>query len=192
MPAGAGFTGQPGYWGPAASGLGSVAGDGYGGFCIVMLATAALNVGEAVFVSAADHVNKGATANLAATLGVVVGGKLTKGRCYPEVKIGDAAAGAAEDWGIPEREMLSTSRRTIAIDQTEGGAGQPLGQLARIGNGGAGADETGIGPIMAAYPPEAPHDVGHIGSEDAAIDVDFVADHIAEVREEASPAGVVG
>lgn len=98
MPTGAGFTGLPGYQGPAGSGQGAVASDGYGGDCLVMLAAAALAVGDSVFISAADHVNKGATANLAGTMGVIVGGKGTKGRCYPEVKIGDAAASAAEDW----------------------------------------------------------------------------------------------
>lgn len=98
MPTGAGYTGFPGYIGVAGSSQEAVVADGYGGFCIRMLATAALVVGDAVFISAADHVNKGATANLAATLGVVVGGKATKGRTYPEVKFGDPAAVAAEDW----------------------------------------------------------------------------------------------
>jgi hypothetical protein len=100
MPSGSGFTGFPGYRGPGGGGQGSVSADGYGGNCITMLAAAALAVGDAVYISAADHVNKGATANLAATMGVVVGGKITKGRCYPEMKIGDAAASAAEDWVI--------------------------------------------------------------------------------------------
>lgn len=97
-PTGAGYTGFPGYHGPAGSGQGAVAGDGYGGKCITMLAGAALTVGQAVYISAANTVQAGATANLAATMGVVVGGKSTKGRCYPEVKFGDTAAAAAGDW----------------------------------------------------------------------------------------------
>jgi hypothetical protein len=95
---GAGYTGFPGYVGAHGSSQEAVAADGYGGFCIKMLAAAALAVGDSVYISAADHVNKGATANLAAGIGVIVGGKATKGRCYPEVKFGETAAAAAEDW----------------------------------------------------------------------------------------------
>lgn len=99
-PTGAGLTGQPGYQTPSGSGLGAVASDGYGGDCHIMLAAAALAVGDAVFISAADHVNKGATANIVGTMGIVVGGKATRGRCYPEVKFAEVAAAAAEDWVI--------------------------------------------------------------------------------------------
>lgn len=99
-PTGSGLTLQPGYRAPGGSGLGAVAADGYGGECHIMLAAAALVIGDAVYISAADHVTKGATANLAATMGVVVGGKATGGRCYPEVKFGASAAAAAEDWVI--------------------------------------------------------------------------------------------
>ena len=95
---GAGYTGFPGYIGAQGSSLEAVAGDGYGGFCVRMLAAAALAVGDAVYVNAADHVDKGATANLVAGLGVVVGGKRTGGRCYPEAAFGAVAASAAEDW----------------------------------------------------------------------------------------------
>lgn len=99
-PTGAGYTGFPGYIGPAGSGQGAVIGDGYGGECLIMLASGALLVGESVYISAANHVNKGATANLAGTMGVVVGGKATKGRCYPEIPLSQVAAAAAEDWVI--------------------------------------------------------------------------------------------
>jgi hypothetical protein len=98
MTTGSGFTGFPGYLGPAGSGQDAVAGDGYGGVCVRMLADAALNVGQAVYISAADKVDAGASANLAATMGVVVGGKSTKGRCYPEAAMGAEAAAADGDW----------------------------------------------------------------------------------------------
>lgn len=97
MPQTAGFTGFSGYIGPAGLGAGSPA-SAYGGIVIPMLATAALNVGEAVYVSAAGHVDKGATANLAAGMGVVVGGQASRWRCYPEVPFGSVAASAAEQW----------------------------------------------------------------------------------------------
>lgn len=97
MPAGSGLTSTPGYRASAGAGFGDAAGS-YGGDCEVILAAGALLVGEAVYISAAGHVNKGATANIVGALGVVVGGKATKGRCYPEVKVGDVAAAAAEDW----------------------------------------------------------------------------------------------
>lgn len=95
---GAGYTGFAGYIGPAGSGQGAVAGDSYGGIAIPLLAAEALNIGDAVYLSAANHVSKGASANIAAGIGIVVGGKATKGRTYPEIKFGSVAAAAAEDW----------------------------------------------------------------------------------------------
>lgn len=127
-PTGAGLTLEPGYYAPAGSGLGAVAADGYGGSCCIMLATAALAVGDSVFISAADHVNKGATANLAGTMGVVVGGKGTRGRCYPEVKIGDVAAAVAEDWVI-----VCTRGKCRVVSDAAVAAGASLGFGATAG-----------------------------------------------------------
>lgn len=70
----------------------------YGGTAIQMLAGAALNVGQAVYQSAANTASAGVTANNALRVGVVVGGKATKGRTYPEVKMGQVAAAVAGDW----------------------------------------------------------------------------------------------
>lgn len=94
---GAGYTASPGYLGMAGAGLGDDT-LAYGGFTVPMLAGAAIAVGDAVYLSAASHVSKGVAANNALILGVVVGGKGTKGRTYPEARIGDVAAAAAEDW----------------------------------------------------------------------------------------------
>lgn len=71
---------------------------GYGGVAVQMLAAAALNVGDAVYQSAANTVTAGVTANNALRCGVVVGGRRTGGRTYPETKIGTVAASAAGDW----------------------------------------------------------------------------------------------
>lgn len=119
---GAGYTGFPGYIGPAGSGQGAVAADGYGGECITMLAAAALAIGDSVYVSAANTVDKGATANLAGTLGVVVGGKATKGRCYPEAKFGTVAAAAAGDW-----VLVCTRGKCRVISDAAVAAGAILG-----------------------------------------------------------------
>jgi len=94
---GAGTNLYPGYNCPSGNGQGDVAG-AYGGDCLPMLAGAALNVGDSVFLSAANTASAGVTGNNALRIGTVVGGKATRGRNYPEVKIGTPAALVAGDW----------------------------------------------------------------------------------------------
>lgn len=69
-----------------------------GGQVIKGLASAALNIGDVVFLSAADTFNKSATpANYATLNGVVVGGDLTNGQILQtDNAIGLAAAGAGQ------------------------------------------------------------------------------------------------
>lgn len=121
---GAGFTGFPGYIGAQGSSQEVVAADGYGGFCVKMLAAAALNVGDAVYVSAANTVDKGATANIVQSLGVVVGGQTTKGRCYPEASFGTAAA-ATGGWVLVcvlgKCRVLSDAAVTVGAQLAFGG-----------------------------------------------------------------------
>ena len=94
MPAanpGSGFTIMPGFIGMGTD----RAIQNVGGAAYIMKAAAALNVGDAVYISAADTVDKGATAQLGQRGGVVVGGQRTGFRTQPEVKTGAAAANAA-------------------------------------------------------------------------------------------------
>lgn len=91
MPAGSGATFVPGYLVPSDTPQAM----GYGGLAFPLEAAAALNVGDAVYVSAANRVDKVATANVAKRAGVVVGGFKTGFRTLPEVKVGTVAADAA-------------------------------------------------------------------------------------------------
>ena len=91
MPAGSGSAWHPGY---------QVYSDtpqaiGYGGHCFPLEAAAALNVGDVVYVSAANRVDKIATANIGKRAGIVVGGFKTRFRTLPENKVGTVAADAA-------------------------------------------------------------------------------------------------
>src|SRR5260370_760740 len=69
---------------------------GYGGDCTIYLAGGTINVGDAVYLSAANTASSGVTANNALRLGVAVGGKQTRNRTFPEVKRGVLAANAGE------------------------------------------------------------------------------------------------
>lgn len=91
MPDGAGVTLSPGY-----SAFGALRdATKYGGDCLPMISGAALNVGDAVYQSAANTVSKGVTANNALRVGVVVSGFKSGFRCYPEIKFGGVACDAA-------------------------------------------------------------------------------------------------
>lgn len=91
---GAGVTWEPGF---VVRGVTPQLSGDVGGNAIVMKAAAALNVGDAVYISAANTVDKGATANLGKRAGVVVGGVKTRWRTIPEMRVGDVAAAAAND-----------------------------------------------------------------------------------------------
>lgn len=69
-----------------------------GGRVIRTTAAGALNTGDSVLFSAASKVNKSATAaDLAGFAGVVVGGKLTKGRVPSDLSVVSAATDADGD-----------------------------------------------------------------------------------------------
>lgn len=117
MPVGAGVTLYPGFDAPAGAGLGDAAGSYGQGQCLQMLAATALNVGDAVYQSAANTVTAGVTANNALRTGVVVGGKTTRGRCYPEMKIGAPAALVAGDWVLVcfSGKVRATAGAAVAV-----------------------------------------------------------------------------
>ena len=103
-----------------------------------------------------------------------------------------AARGLLEGRRVPEHEPLGAARGTVVGDECHLAACDVLGVFARVGDRGRAADELRRGTVVAADPVEAPDHVGEVGSEDAAVRVDFVDDHVAQVGEEPVPAGVVG
>ena len=64
--------------------------------------------------------------------------------------------------------------------------------FARVADRRGGAQEGWIRSVKARHPREARHDVRHVGSEDAAIRVQLVHHHVAELLEGAGPVRVVG
>lgn len=97
---GAGLCLNPSYMAPSGAGLGDMTGAYGEGQSLMLIAGAALNVGDSVFLSAANTVTAAVTANNALRIGTVVGGKASRARCYPEVKIGQPAALLAGDYVI--------------------------------------------------------------------------------------------
>ena len=70
--------------------------------------------------------------------------------------------------------------------------GQALGQLARVGDRGAGEHEARGGPVGVRDPPQPAQHVADVGAEHAAVDVRLVDHHQREVGEEVAPRAVVG
>jgi hypothetical protein len=93
---------------------------------------------------------------------------------------------------IVEQNMLLATRSAIVVHQRDRGFDQPLGQLARVGDGGRGTDEAGVRAMETAHPLQPAQHVRHVPAKDTPVGVQLVEDHIAQVREQARPAGVVG
>jgi len=83
-------------------------------------------------------------------------------------------------------------RRAVFSDHLEGESGQPLHVLLRVGDGSSAEDELRAGAIVGAEALEAAHHVGHMGTEDAAVDMRLVYYDIPQTREEFLPHAVVG
>ena len=97
-----------------------------------------------------------------------------------------------DDRRVPDPDPPPGARSAVRIDQAEGLADQPLGELHRVGDRGRGEDEPGAGPVQARDPPQAAQDVGDVGAEHAPVGVGLVHDHPAQAGEEVAPALVVG
>ena len=92
---------------------------------------------------------------------------------------------------IVENEKLLAARRSVALHQLEGLAGERLRQLARIGDGGRAADELRMGIVELADALQAAQQVRQVAAVDAAIVVQLVDHDVAQVLEVARPFGVV-
>ena len=92
---------------------------------------------------------------------------------------------------IDEEEHLLAARRAGLLHQLERRLHQRLGQLPRVGDRRRRADERGVGAVVLAHAPETPQHVGEVAAEHAAIGVQLVDHHVAQVLEQLGPARVV-
>ena len=97
-----------------------------------------------------------------------------------------------DDGRVVEDEGLGRRRRPALGDERHGTLQEPLRVLLRVRHRGGTADEDRVPAVEAADPDETAQDVRHVGAEDPPVDVEFVDDHILEVREELLPLRMVG
>ncbi len=95
------------------------------------------------------------------------------------------------DRRVDEEEELLAARRAALVDQLERPLGQPLGQLARVGNGRRRADEHRVGPVVPADAAQPPQHVREVAAEHAAVRVQLVDDDEAQVLEQPGPLAVM-
>ena len=93
--------------------------------------------------------------------------------------------------GLTTRMCFRPRGAPLSVDDVDRRLQQPLGQLAGVGDGGAGADEDRVGAVVAADPPKAANDVGDVAAEQPAIGVQLVDDDELQVLEQLEPLGVV-
>ena len=86
----------------------------------------------------------------------------------------------------------SACGRPVAVDQQEVESGEPLRQLDRVGDRGAGEHEARLAAVGPGQPPQPPQHVGHVGAEHAAVGVRLVHHHPGQVGQEIAPGTVIG
>ena len=96
-----------------------------------------------------------------------------------------------DDRRVHEDEELLAARRAALVDQLERLLGEPLGQLARVGDRRRRAEEHRIRSVVPADAAQPPQHVAQVAAEHAAIGVQLVDDDVAEVLEELRPARMV-
>ena len=92
---------------------------------------------------------------------------------------------------VDEEEHLLAARRAGLRHQLERLLHQRLGQLARVGNRRRRADEGGIRAVVPAHAAQPAQHVGEMAAEHAAIGVQLVDHHVAQVLEQLRPARMV-
>ena len=92
--------------------------------------------------------------------------------------VGTAPVGLSfiEEWRVPEREVLLAVGRAIFDNCLKRQADDVAGVLFGICDRRRTADEYRIRAVEGAEPSQPPHDVGHVRTEDAAIDMGLVYD----------------
>ena len=96
------------------------------------------------------------------------------------------------DRRVDDEDVLASRRGAVVVDQLHRGLEHPLGELPRIGDGGAGADEGRVGAVVAADASQATDHVRHVAAEQPAVRVQLVDDDVLQVLEQLEPLGVVG
>ena len=84
------------------------------------------------------------------------------------------------------------ARSAVGVDQPEGLADQPLGELDRVGDRRRGEDEPRARAVQPGDPAQPAQHVRDVGPEHAPVGVGLVDDHPPEAGEEVAPALVVG
>ena len=92
---------------------------------------------------------------------------------------------------IPEHDGALRARRRVVADDRHLFAEQRGRELARVRDRRGGEQELRLGAVDARQPAQAAEDVRDMRAEHAAVDVRFVDDDVAEVREHVAPAVVV-
>ena len=95
------------------------------------------------------------------------------------------------DRRVDDEDVLATRRGAVVVHQLDRRLEDALRQLARVGDGGAGADEDRVGAVVVADAPQAADDVGDVAAEQAAVGVQLVDDDELEVLEQLEPLRVV-
>ena len=88
---------------------------------------------------------------------------------------------------VVEDDLLLAARRAVAGNAVHLLLEQRLGQLAWVGNRGAGANELRLAAIVGANALQAAQHVGYVAAKNAPVGVDFVHHHKAQPLEERRP-----
>ena len=96
-----------------------------------------------------------------------------------------------DDRRVDEDEELLAARRAALVDELERLLGEPLGQLARVRNRRRRAEEDRVRSVVPADAAQPPQHVAQVAAEHAAVGVQLVDDHVAQVLEQLRPARMV-
>ncbi len=96
------------------------------------------------------------------------------------------------DRRVDDEDVPAPGRRAVVVHQLDGCFDDALSQVARVGDGRAGADEDRVRPVVVRDATQAPDHVGHMAAEQAAVGVQLVDDDELQVLEQLEPLGVVG
>ena len=107
-----------------------------------------------------------------------------------EIRAADAEL-MVDDRRVDEDEELLAARRAALVDELERLLGEPLGELARVGNRRRRAEKDRVRSVVPADAAQPPQHVAQVAAEDAAIGVQLVDDDVAQVFEQLRPARMV-
>ena len=99
---------------------------------------------------------------------------------------------AVDDRRVDEQEELLAARRAALVHQLERLLGEPLGELARVGDRRRRADERRVRAVVPADALQPPQHVREVAAEHAAVGVQLVDDDEAQVLEQLRPRGWCG